>query len=803
MKFISILTLVLLSQSLTSQDEICRHADPSGATREKNIRPKDLTLDIRLYEKLGKVQGTATYLFDYLRPEVDTVFLDGIEMQVSAIKINDEAVKYRTDSAGVTIYLPTKRTPNSKLEIAYIAFPAKGMYFINWNNEDKKSYKQIWTQGQGVDNRHWIPGYDDVSNLQTVTNKITFNDQYPVVSNGDLISVRANENGTKTWTYQLRDPHALYLIMIAAGDYQVRSLMSKGGVKIDQYYYPDHEDCFAATYQHSESMMDWFENEIGVSYPWGKIYRNVPARDFLYGAMENTSSTIFADYMHQNSRTQIERAYLGVNAHELAHQWFGDLITERSPPHHWLHESFATHYSKKFLEHLKGTEEFDWIRKHELNAIFSAGANNSLPIAHSASGSPRHYPKGSFVLDMLRRELGNEHFRKSIQYYLTRHGHQNVETQDLSAAIYEVTGRNIDWFFDQWIYRGGEPMLQVDYLLQDRKIELYVQQVQKMEATVKAFRLPMKASIYYKSGVKQDVPIDIRKEKESFVLPLLSNETFDYVVLDENMDFLRKINYTKGNVYDKIILERNANALAKLEAVERLNNTSWQDKASLYLDVYHREKSPLVRKEIMSQVQIGTIVEETTKISKQDQAAIDILQHGLADPHHLVRRAAIAAMESPISTLKPLLIRALSDSSYINMEQSFQKLYAFYPESKSEWMNAIRGQEGINNNLSLVYYTKLLNGNADQKAAAVEGLKKLAGESSEYRARMPAIDILHSYKIVDEEITKQLIQGSFYFHNGIRQKSLQMLNMIRKDFPEIFSKVASKYPYYEIGRASW
>lgn len=771
--------------SLYTQSEICHHADPRGVVREKNILPKDLLLEVTLKEKEGKVEGKATYTIDYLRKEIDTLFFDAIQFDVKGIKINNQSIKFRTDSAGITMFLPTDRSDNSTLIIEYECYPERGMYFVNWNNPDPKAYKQIWTQGQGIDNRHWIPGFDDVANLTQYTAKITFNDKYPVVSNGNLISTIQNDNETKTWTYKLNEKHALYLIMIAAGDYKKKTQKSKGGVVLEQYYYPDREDCFDATYQHSEEMMDWFENEIGVTYAWNKIYRNVPTRDFLFGAMENTSSTIFADYMHQNTRAQLERAYLAVNAHELAHQWFGDLITERSGPHHWLHESFATHYSKHFVKYLKGNEEFDANRIGELGGSFGAGMQNSFPIAHTSSGSSRHYQKGSFVLDMLRNELGNENYRKSIKHYLTKHSHQNVETSDLVAAIYEATGRNLDWFFDQWIHRGGEPIIEVDFKVDGKILKLSTSQVHKMEATVKTFRLPMKATVYYKSGKREFLPLTLASEKESFELPLNPHEVFEFVVLDENIEFLRKLRYAKGESYDKLILKKALNPLARWEAVTRLNSSKWKDKKMEYVDAFHIETNSLVKREILSQIQL----------INTDEMIEDIISHGLKDRNHLVRRNAINAVMIPTPNLKPLLIQRLADSSYINIETAFNKLYTLYPNEKNAWLDSIKDQDGINSNLTILHCSKTIKDGDKLNLDAIKKLKYLASESSEYRARIPAIGVLVDHKVFDEEVVTNLIQGALYFHPGIRNACAQNLKIIKKENPDLLRDVIEKYPF--------
>lgn len=780
--------LCILSSRILAQEPTCYHYD-QGTTREKNIKPYDLVLEVRLKEKEGKVEGIANYKFVNLRKEIDSFFFDAIKFNVNSITINKETVKFRTDSSGITVYLPKSRPDTNTMVIDYSCHPQRGMYFLNWNNPNTKAYRQIWTQGQGIDNRHYIPGIDDVANLLRMTTKVTFNDQYPVVSNGNLISTIQNPDKTKTWTYKLDHPHALYLTMIAAGDYKFKNQKSKGGITLEQYYYHDKPEYFEPTYQHSEVMMDWFEDEIKVRYPWGKIYRNVPTQDFLYGAMENTSSTIFADYMHQDWRGQQERGYLAVNAHELAHQWFGDLITERSGPHHWLHESYATHYSKKFLHFLKGEDMFDWIRKGELEASFGAGKSNSLPVAHTASGSSRHYPKGSFVLDMLRNELGNDNYRKSIELYLNRFYHQNVETSDLVASIYEATGRNVKWFFDQWIHRGGEPVISFKYKVNGKELIATTEQIHLTDATVSNFRLPMTVSIYYKNGTIQYAKTTLKNTMDTFKIPLEQNAAVTMVLLDENMEFLRKISYDYDENTLKNIALESIKTFGRLEAIEKLRATAWKDKNKTYVEVYHKEKSSLVKNEI---------IEQTAK-SEEDEYAKDLLMHGLTDAHVQIRRNAIRSVNFKDETLKNLLIERLNDSSYVNVEIAIQKLIELYPAEKLTWLKKIEGQTGIMNNLTYLYHSTIVADSTIKNLhpASIDKLKFLASESNEFRSRVPAITFLMEKEIMDLDIAKSMIQGALYFHPGIKGNSIEYLKKIKEKQPQFFEQAIKEYPFAE------
>jgi aminopeptidase N len=780
--------LCFVGSRILAQEPTCYHYD-QGTTREKNIKPYDLVLEVRLKEKEGKVEGKANYKFINLRKEVDSFFFDAIKFNVNSITINKELVKYRADSAGITVYLPKSRPDTNSMVIDYSCHPVRGIYFLNWNNPNTKAYRQIWTQGQGIDNRHWIPGIDDVANLLRMTTKVTFNDQYPVVSNGKLISTIQNPDKTKTWTYKLDHPHALYLTMLAAGDYKFKNQKSKGGITLEQYYYHDKPEYFEPTYQHSEVMMDWFEKEIMVRYPWGKIYRNVPTQDFLFGAMENTSSTIFADYMHQDWRGQQERGYLAVNAHELAHQWFGDLITERSGPHHWLHESFATHYSKKFLHFLKGEDMFDWIRKGDLEASFNAGKSNSLPVAHTAAGSSRHYPKGSFVLDMLRNELGDDNYRKSIALYLNKFYHQNVETSDLVASIYEATGRNVKWFFDQWVHRGGEPVVSFKYSINGKELIATTEQIHLTDATVSYFKLPMTVSIYYKNGAIQYAKTTLKNSQDTFKISLEQNAAVNAVLIDENMEFLRKVSYDYDETTLKNIAQISTKTFGRLEAIEKLRPTQWKDKNKTYVEIYHKEKSSLVKNEIIEQI----------SKSDGDEFAKDLLNHGLKDPHVQIRRNAIRSVNFKDEAIKNLLIDRLNDSSYVNVEIAVQKLIELYPSEKMAWLKSIEGQTGIMNNLTYLYHSSIVADSTlkNLHPSSIEKLKFLASESNEFRSRVPAITFLMEKEIMDSDITKSLIQGALYFHPSIKGNSIEYLKKIKEKQPQIFDQAIKDFPFAE------
>jgi len=757
------------------EDHNCKLYDIKGRAREKNVQFTNLNLDLKLIEKKGDVDGKCVYTFEYLRKDIDTLFLDGITMNFSQVLINDAKVNFKSDSAGITIYLPKEKQNINTLTISYSCHPKKGLYFLNWNNDSKIARKQIWSQGQGTDNRHWIPGFDDVSNLQTVTSNINFNKNYPLISNGDLIDTVHQKDGTITWTYQMKKPHALYLIMIGAGDYKMKKLVSKNDIVLEQYYYPDLEYTFEPTYKHSTEMMDWMEEETGIEFPWGKVYRNIPTQDFLFGAMENTTSTVFTDFYHQDSRALIEKGYEAVNAHELAHQWFGDLITERNPTHHWLHESFATHYSKQFMKHQYGDKMYDWIRKHEMENAFNASKNNDFPVAHSQGGSARHYPKGSLVLDMLREVMGNEYYRKTITNYLNRYKHQNVESNDLQEQIYINTGLNLDWFFDQWVYKGGEPELLINTIQNENYVTIIANQIHKQNDIIKSFILPMDVHIFTKNGKEYVTKHQLKSNADTLRFTLNENEALDYVLVDPNAKMLRKINYNHPFETDLNILESNTIDFARMEAAQRLKKIDLKIIENKLYALFHKEESPLVKIELLKLI----------PYNYSNSAMDSLILLGLMDDHFMVRRESILASCKPSELWKSQMIKLLKDSSYTNIEHAFHKLCSLYPNECSQFLDSMDNVEGSNHNIAIIRaygICKHLNDSIEYRAN-IEKLKSYASPNYEFRTRSKAVEYLFELNSKDNDFLLGLVNSLDYFNPTVRNFSLRVLKKYYLDDP--------------------
>ncbi|MEK0440444.1 MAG: hypothetical protein RLZZ504_1360, partial [Bacteroidota bacterium] len=401
--------LCLLQQAVLAQfpETQCYHIDHGGHERNRNIDVTHMKVEVRFDVLKKTVFGKVTHTFVPLQTQIDTIFFDAPGIQIQSATLNGKPLKFRIISTGVVVYpelnspiamawernLPPSgkqkgdgpasksnsiRTtkPSHQIVFEYTANPNKGIYFsgftasngepLNQPRDEKEMIReQIWTQGQGIDNRHWIPMIDDRGDKFITETVVTHDSRHQVLSNGALKSKRINKDGTTTWHYAMEKPHAGYLLMLAIGEYAVQKTLSAAGTPLQFWYYPQHPEKLEPTARYSEAIIDFLSKETGIPYPWGS-YSQVMVQDFLYGAMENTSATTFGDFFWVDQRGFLDRNYVTVNAHEATHQWFGDLITGKHDGEQWLQESFATYYPGLFLGSVYGQDELNWYFREQM-----------------------------------------------------------------------------------------------------------------------------------------------------------------------------------------------------------------------------------------------------------------------------------------------------------------------------------------------------------------------------------------------------------------------------------------------------
>ncbi|MDI5888630.1 M1 family metallopeptidase [Flavobacterium yafengii] len=420
------------------------------------------------------VSGDVDYDFDVLK-SIDTIKIDAQNMEFSDLKLNGKTINYINTQKQLQIIFPFKKGKNN-LTFQYSVKPKQTMYFIG---SEANNNIQIWTQGQGKYTSHWFPSFDDVNEKVIFSLNIVCNKDYQVISNGAL-KFKSGLDGLSVWQYQMQKPMSSYLLMLAIGKFEKNIQKSKSGIPLEMYLEPKDGAKFEPTYRDSKRMFDFLEKEIGVKFPWG-TYKQAPVRDFLYAGMENTSATLFNTRFVVDSTGFEDRSYTNVNAHELAHQWFGNLVTAESGKHHWLQEGFATYYALLAEKEIYGEDYFYSKLYQSAQQLKFASRTDTIPVLNAKASSLTFYQKGAWALFVLHEEIGDNAFKKAVKNYLKKHAFQSVNTEDFFAEIKKVSDYDLDNFSKVWLEKTVFNTLKANSLLLKNKSIQVLFEVEKLK----------------------------------------------------------------------------------------------------------------------------------------------------------------------------------------------------------------------------------------------------------------------------------------------------------------------------------
>lgn len=762
--------LFFASQSLQAQlpfQTSTHYHEPQSEAREHVVDMEKVVVEVSFQPKEGIVQGAVTHVFNPLRTKVDSIELDGIKMKIEDVRSGSKSaskLRWRVTDTSVILYGNWNYGKKDSVYIQYSCTPRKGMFFIGWNDSTNRSRKQIWTQGQAKDNRFWCPMYDDPNDKFITETITTFDSEYQVLSNGNLLSKK--KDGTNTiWHYAMTKPHAGYLVMLGIGKYGIEQRKTKRGLPVNLWYYPESPQSIAPTYQFSTEMIDFMEELLGVQFPW-ESYSQIPLQDFVFGAMENTTATTFGDFSYTDKRGVLDRSYLNTNVHELTHQWFGDLITQRDEKSIWLHESFATFYPKLFQRKFFGEDEYQWMRRNEQNSSLSASEKDKLPIVHPNAGTTRVYQKGSAVLDMLKYVVGEEQFHRTITSYLKKHSYKNIHTNDFYLAFQDELGLTLDWFFDEWLYRGGEPWYNVSYQnISDngkRTTVFKVEQTQSQDELNRLFQMPIVFEVHYTDGTSTSVKEWIRKQQEVVSVPNPQGKEIAYTLFDPGSYILKKTKFDKS--FDEL---RNQALNAKnmidrydaIKAISELDSTlNPIDKLQLFSQVFFAEKHHAVKSEIIRQ-----LFAHSDDSLRDEQKIYRIVASAVSSPSVDVRKSVINNIKFIPPTYQILIEGLLNDSSYSIIETTLTKLCEQFPAKRSNYINTGLGITSPHQRVKIKALELLLAGSNDkssgQTLTSTNELVDFSSNSFEFMTRQNAMNALKRLNICNNQVVVNIINA--------------------------------------------
>jgi len=542
----------ILNAGFVSADETLRTA----ASRPVDILHIRLELDVQLRQK--SVSGSATIDFTAIHP-TRMLSLNAVNHEVSRILFVPDprgrtpkassAAKFENTGKTLDIELPLTlaRGQEARIQIDYrVRNPQAGLYFFQPTRAEPDVPLTVWSQGEPVSNSHWFPCLDNPNERQTTELLATVDAGFEVLSNGKLLSRKKAKDGRVEFHWKQDKPHVAYLVTLVAGEFEVGRTEWKSR-PVTYYVHRSRSADIERTFRNTPKMLDFFSERFGIEYPWEK-YAQVVVEQFMWGGMENTSATTLYDRVMHDERALIDSSPDWLIAHELGHQWWGDLVTCKDWSHLWLNEGFATYCELLWAEHYKGRDERDYLLLAKSRAARS-GSALKRPVVDRYYSDPstmfdsRAYPKGGWILHMLRSQLGDDDFFRGIQRYGTVYAYQTVETNDLRQIFEKLYGISLERFFHDWTQRPGHPVLLVKskYSARDHQLKLEITQTQKEEP----FHFPLRIELTM-PGNAEPVVFERHITDRSFTAYLKAAQRPALIRVDPDVTLLAEIKEEKA-----------------------------------------------------------------------------------------------------------------------------------------------------------------------------------------------------------------------------------------------------------------
>ena len=549
--------------------------------RERTYHVLHYALDLRIDQKLREVSGTVRLRFSPLRT-LSALDVDAADMRILGVRAitadtTGPALPFSPAPTGIRIDLPGNMGPGdtATVAISYAATPATGLFFIRPDSSYPSLPFQVWSQGEMEQNHYWFPCYDYPNDKASVEMRVTVDEQYRAVSNGALLSVTKNPmDHTATYFWYCAKPIASYLISLVIGDY-VTVADHYRSIPLSYNVYPPQKDDALRSFGHTPAMMAFYAGKTGFDYPWPK-YAQTVVSGFAYGGMENASATTLTDRTIHDARADLDATSDKLVAHELAHQWFGDLLTCRDWANAWLNEGFATYFEWLNTDATLGPEDYEREIMTGQDTLVSIDTGSQRrPTVSDSFEDPedlfdaRIYARGACILTMLRSVLGDRVFWEGMKHYVDLNQYQCVTTDDFERAMEDAAHCDLGWFFDEWVYRAGYPIFDVSmsYDSPSSLLRLDVRQRQQVDSLTPLFRMPVRILVSTSRGIVDSTVWIEAAVRQQLALPV-SDAPLN-VVFDEGGRVLKKLLMAKPLVMWEEQL-RHGDAVDRIRALDSL-----------------------------------------------------------------------------------------------------------------------------------------------------------------------------------------------------------------------------------------
>jgi aminopeptidase N len=657
-------------------------------------------LDIRFNWEEEQVIGQASLqLTPYFYPN-HSLTLDAKQLDIEAIRMQGKPLTYDYDDEQLYIQLPrlVERGDTFEIEINYTAQPAasggssaitsnQGLFFINPQGTEGNKPQQIWTQGETEWNSRWFPTIDKPNERCTQEVYLTVEDRFQTLSNGVLKDSRENADGTRTDYWHMDQPHAPYLFALVVGDFAVVR-EEVDGLPLSYYVEPKYEKDAKAIFARTPEMIRFFSQKLDYPFPWDK-YAQVVVRDYVSGAMENTTASIFGEFVQKRTRALINNHNDGIVAHELFHQWFGNLVTCESWANLTMNEGFANYSEYLWFEHYYGPDEAAYHLLSERSGYFFSARGNAHPLIHFGYDDKEDmfdahsYNKGGAVLHMLHRYVGDAAFWAALNRYLTENAYTAVEAHDLRLAFESVTGEDLNWFFNQWYFSEGHPEIEVEYAYnaETKEVIVKVEQQQDPERSPPIFILPTAIDIHYEGKTERKyIRVDRRQQEFIFPCPVKP----DWIQFDPEYILLAEYEDNKDKETFRYQLEHGVHFRDRYDAIQELLREPSTDIMALGVQALE-DSHWYIREMTLNNLPIDISASVKNK-------ALDLVK---TDPDARVRAAALAVLApTKDPALVDLAIRIIeSDSAYSVVGRAVELLNKLNPEKAQQYVQQLENTD--------------------------------------------------------------------------------------------------------------
>lgn len=617
-------------------------------TPDRPGQVEHIALDLSLDVENQRYAGTCRLQLNPIRSGLSHLTLDAVTLHIQSVMVGNlvQPFDHNGEQLFITLSQPTVAGKLIDLEIAYHSEnPQRGLYFIAPTKHQPHKPVQVWTQGEDEDSRYWFPCFDYPGQLSTSEIRVRVPKGYQAISNGELLEA-GEEGNFKVFHWVQKQVHPTYLMTLAVGDFdEIRDEWA--GIPITYYVEKGRKDDAQRTMGKTPAMVAFFSDRFGYRYPFPK-YAQICVTDFTFGGMENTSCTLLTDRCLVDERAAIDNTNSEMLvAHELAHQWFGDLLVISHWSHAWVKEGMATYSEVLWTADQKGAEAAAYYRLNEMRSYLSEDKTRyRRPMVTHVYREPielydRHiYEKGACVYHMIRTELGDELFWQAIRSFVNTYAHKTVETLDLIRTIEAATGRNLRFLFDQYVFRGGHPDFKVAYRWDGEstlaKVTVTQTQAKAGDKSSQSGLFDLRIPIgfgYVKDDTVTVQPMTVRIHEQEQVLyfPLAHKPDFISFDVDNHYTKTVKLDYPLPEL--KAQLKHDPDPISRVYAAEAIAQKGGLEAVKALAEALQSDRFWGIRAEA---------AERLAKL-KLDQAETALLQ-GLTDPHAKVRRAVVTAL---------------------------------------------------------------------------------------------------------------------------------------------------------------